>query len=319
MKREEVLQRLGYSVPDIKKKRVIIHSDICAEADDHFAIVHHLLTPTEDVRGIIAANYEWRFRTIPSLREQQGKSMMASYEEGKKLLNLMEIDDIPLYKGAVDQIESLDNLPVSEGADFIIEEAMRDDDTPLYIALLGTLTDLAIAYLKEPKIAKKITAAIWIGGSAYPTGGRESNMQQDIIASKLIFDCPITLWQVPTTAYANMYISFAELITKVKPHGEIGKYLVERMFEINDWYGQVPRRLDFPHGEVWSIGDQPTVSVLLESELGSKFHIEKVRLCDDMTYTPNPEGKEIRVYDSIDKRLTMEDFFAKLKICYGTN
>lgn len=53
MKRAEVLKRLGYEVSDIKKKRVIIHSDIAAEADDQFAIVHHLLCPTEDVVGII--------------------------------------------------------------------------------------------------------------------------------------------------------------------------------------------------------------------------------------------------------------------------
>lgn len=59
MKRAEVLKRLGYEVSDIKKKRVIIHSDIAAEADDQFAIVHHLLCPTEDVVGIIAGNFEW--------------------------------------------------------------------------------------------------------------------------------------------------------------------------------------------------------------------------------------------------------------------
>lgn len=315
MKREEVLKRLGFQVPEIKKKRVIVHSDIAAEADDHFAVVHHLLTPSEDVKGIIAANFEWRFRTIPALQSQKGNSMMASYEEGKKLLELMEIDDIPLYKGAVDKIEDVENLPESEGADFIIEEAMKEDDTPLYIALLGTITDLAIAYLKEPKIAEKITAAIWIGGGAYPEGGVESNLQQDVLAGQIVFDCPINLWQVPLNAYNNIHISFAELVTKVKPCGAIGSYLVENMFGVNDWYGKVPQRIPFPHGEVWSIGDQPTVSVLLES--GSKFHTERAKLNVDMTYTPNPNGKEIRVYDVIDKRLTMEDLFAKLQLCYG--
>lgn len=316
MKRDEILNRLGYQVPEIKKKRVIVHSDINAEADDQFAIVHHLLTPTEDIRGIIAANYEWRFRTIPSLKEQQGTSMEASYHEGEKLLKLMEIDDVPLYRGAKDQIEDTEHLPESEGADFIIEECMREDDTPLYIALQGTLTDLAVAYLRKPEIADRITAAIWIGGGAYPEGGRESNMQQDIVASQLLFTCPITLWQVPMNAYANCYISFAELMTKVKTCGSVGNYLVERMLSVNDWYGKVPRRMQFPHGEVWSIGDQPTVSLLLESDAGSHYHTEQVSLNIDMTYQPNPNGKEIRVYDSVDKRLMMEDFFAKLELCY---
>ena len=115
-----------------------------------------------------------------------------------------------------------------------------------------------------------------------------------------------------------MNISFAELITKVKPCGELGKYLVDKMFEVNDFYGRIPRRMDFPHGELWSIGDQPTVSVLLENAAGRNYHIEKApHINDDMSYAPNPEGKEIFVFDSIDRRLTMEDFFAKLQLCYG--
>ena len=54
--------------------------------------------------GIIAANFEWRFRTIPALKPQAGHSMEKSYEEGCKLLELMDIDDVPLYHGAKDFI-----------------------------------------------------------------------------------------------------------------------------------------------------------------------------------------------------------------------
>ena len=73
MKRVEILQRLGFSVPDNRRKRVIVHSDIAAEADDYFAVAHHLLTPSEDVVGIIAANFEWRFRAIdhPAMRARR--------------------------------------------------------------------------------------------------------------------------------------------------------------------------------------------------------------------------------------------------------
>lgn len=67
---------------------------------------------------------------------------------------------------------------------------------------------------------------------------------------------------------------------------------------------------------MWSIGDQPTVAVLLESDAGSKYHFEKVRFNDDMTYIQHPEGREIRVFDSVDKRLMMEDLFAKLELFY---
>lgn len=346
MKREEILKRLGYSVPQIKKKRVIIHSDIAAEADDQFAIVHHLLTPSEDVVGIIAANFEWRFRTMgPMARAhikkaeaaglkgeqlqqiekmaeefeaQRLTSAQQSYDEGIKLLQLMDIDDVPLYKGAVDCITDRENIPVSNGSRFIIEEAMRPCDTPLYIALQGGLTDLAAAYLTEPKIAEHITAAIWIGGAAYPLGGQESNLQQDIYAAQVLFDSPMPIWQIPVNAYGGMNISFAELVYRVQSKGALGRFLADNMFRINDWYANTGMKTPFPHGEVWSIGDQPTVSVLLENAAGQKRHIEKApRIADDMSYVPNPEGKDIYVYDEIDRRLTMEDFFIKLELCYA--
>lgn len=76
--------------------------------------------------------------------------------------------------------------------------------------------------------------------------------------------------------------------------------------------------MEFPHGELWSIGDQPTVSALLENVAGQKRHIEKApRILDDMTYAANPEGKDIYVYDDVDRRLLLDDFFARLKLCYG--
>lgn len=316
MKREEILSRLGYTVPQGKKKRVIVHADIAAEADDQFAIVHHLLTPSEEVVGIIAANFEWRYRTIPSLKKERYTTLEKSYNEGIKLLELMEIDDVPLLKGATDFITDKENLPISEGSKFIIDEAMKDIEGPLYIALQGTLTDLAVAYLTEPKIAEKVIA-IWIGGAAYPHGGLESNLQQDIYAAQVLFDSPMKIWQYPSNVYASVQVSFSELIRKVKPCGELGEYLCDTMFKINDWYGKVAPQIPFPHGEMWSIGDQPTVSALLESETGKDCEVRKApKINDDMTYFENQEGKEIIVFKSVDRRLLMEDFYDKLYLCY---
>lgn len=94
--------------------------------------------------------------------------MEKSYTEAKKIMELMDIDDIPVYRDASDQINEKENFLVSEGSEFIISEAMKNDDTPLYIALLGTLTDIAVVYLAEPEIDERITAAIWIGGGNSP-------------------------------------------------------------------------------------------------------------------------------------------------------
>jgi inosine-uridine nucleoside N-ribohydrolase len=73
---------------------------------------------------------------------------------------------------------------------------MKDDPRPLYVLFLGPLTDLASAYLQEPRIANRLTA-IWIGGGAYPSGSIEFNLSNDIHAANVVFSSPIPLWQVP--------------------------------------------------------------------------------------------------------------------------
>ena len=242
-----------------------------------------------------------------------------SYALGKEILEKMDIDDVPLMKGAVDYIGDKGNLPESAGADFIIQEAMKESDKPLYIALQGTLTDMAIAYLKEPAIADRIAAAIWIGGGPYPNGtGGDFNMMQDIPAAQIVFDSNINLWQYPMSAYAGMNISLAEIMQKVHSKGEIGKFIAEYMLDFNTKMGELAKESEFPHGELWAIGDNPTISALLENSAGQRYHMEKApHIADDMHYIPNPEGREIRVYDDIDRRVAMDDLFAKLDLCYG--
>lgn len=34
-----------------------------------------------------------------------------------------------------------------------------------------------------------------------------------------------------------------------------------------------------------------------------------------MTYIENPDGKEMMVFDDIDRRLLMDDLYAKLELC----
>lgn len=352
MKRQEILDRLGFRVPESKIKRVIVHTDIACEADDPFAIVHHLLSPTEDVVGIIAANYEYNYRSVEATMEEQIAAMEAacttqaerdalekrkagfwqvrrhtmekSYDLGKQILEKMDIDDVPLIRGAVDCIEDIKQLPESPGADFIIAEAMRESDRPLYIALQGGLTDMAIAYLKEPAIASHIAAAIWIGGGPYPDGGSnpadkgDFNMVQDITAAEILFQSDINLWQYPVNAYAAMNISLAEVVQKVRCKGEIGKFIADYMLQFNEEMGNYTGIGGFPHGELWAIGDNPTVLALLENPAGQRFHtIPAPHIGADMSYIPNPEGRQIRVYDSVDRRLAMDDLFAKLDLCYG--
>lgn len=352
MKREEILKRQGFTVGDKKKKRVIILSDIDTEADDDFAIVHHLLSQTEDVRGIVAVHFEWKYTVSDQMEHLRGTSMQQCYEEGQRLLSLMEIDDVPLLRGSVWPLWMQDKVkgctakqavrdvngctpettaqdvrcpdgavdyifPQSEGADFIIQEAMKEEESPLYIACLGALTDLAIALHKKPEIASRMTAIV-IGGAAYPQGGSEPNFREDPQAAQIVFSSGMDIWQIPMNVYSTMEVSLAEVADKVKPCGKIGAYLWEQMMEVNDFYAKVPMRMTWPHGESWSLGDNPTVVVLLQNAERHCWHMQKAPIIrEDCSYEENPDGHEIRVYDFVDARLGLGDLFSKLRLCYG--
>ncbi len=240
--------------------------------------------------------------------------MQASFDEGAKLLKLAGIDDIPLLPGSDREIADRNELPNSPGADFIIEEAMKEDSHPLYVCMLGCATDIAIALLKKPEIADKLTV-IWIGGGNYPQGSREFNLIQDVEAARILFESPVQVWQIPEGVYKTMEISLMELVSRVRPCGELGNYLCQQMLDLNDTLCSRPG--DFPAGETWALGDNPTVSVLIQSPLRINWHTEKApAFLDDGTYVPNENGKEIRVYDNVDVRMTMEDMFWKLSTCY---
>jgi inosine-uridine nucleoside N-ribohydrolase len=50
------MKQLDITFPREKMTRVIINTDAKNEADDQYAIVHALLTPSFELHGIIAAN-----------------------------------------------------------------------------------------------------------------------------------------------------------------------------------------------------------------------------------------------------------------------
>ena len=68
------------------RRRVIIDTDAKNEADDQFAIVHALLSPSFDLRGIIPAHFGFR----PGRSE---RSMLDSREEVDLILRLMDLTD----------------------------------------------------------------------------------------------------------------------------------------------------------------------------------------------------------------------------------
>ena len=301
----------AYTVPENKKVRVIVNTDCKNEADDQYAVAHHLMTPRFDVKGLVAGHF-WK---NPQQYGELGTAQ-ASYDEIIKVMELMGLkNQYPVKLGAPRALED-ENTPIdSEGARFIIEEAMKEDKRPLYIACQGAITDVASALLMKPEIAERMTV-IWIGGADYPKGGFEFNLMMDINAVNVVFSSKVPVWQVPMSLYKVMAVSLAELQLKVRPCGKIGKYLFEQLVDFN--HVAAKYEMDWPQGEIWGLGDQGTIAVLMEElEKVSYDMVPAPRIAEDMTYIHGQDNREIRVYKYLDARLTLEDFFAKLALNFG--
>ncbi|TDF98678.1 nucleoside hydrolase [Paenibacillus piri] len=231
--------------------------------------------------------------------------MQDSYNETVLLLRLMGLEgQVRIEAGAAYAMPNEETAVDSPGARLIIEEAMKDDDRPLHVAFFGPLTEMASALLIEPKIAERNIRVIWIGGAEYPSGGPEYNLSNDIHAANVIFKSKLEVWQIPSSVYRLMAVSYVELFEKVYPLGEIGKYLVEQLLEFNN-------NRKSPD-EYRSLGDSPAVGVIMYPNCG-KWTWKPAPLFDsNMNYIHTGQYRPIRVYETIDARFIHEDFFAKL-------
>ena len=173
-----VYDRYEFPVPQEKQVRLITDTDAKNEADDQFAVVQALLSPKMDNVGLIAAHFGI---------DRVADAMEASYHELETILDKMHFQkEGLLYHGAPHALPNKTTPVVSEGAELIVREAMKDDPRRLFVIFLGPLTDLASAYLMEPRIANRLTA-IWIGGGVYPCGSPEFNLANDVNAANVVF------------------------------------------------------------------------------------------------------------------------------------
>ena len=285
------------TLPPAKRARVIVDTDAKNEADDQFAIVHALLTPSFEVHGIIPAH----FGTAKSAH-----TLKDSHDEVLLLLDLMGMRDrVRVEDGAAHALPDEKTPVPSDGARLIIEEAMKDDPRPLHVALYGPLTDMASALLLEPDIAGRNLRVVWIGGGEWPAGGQEYNLSNDIAAANVVFRSRLEVWQIPRPVYRHMPVSYAELEAKVAPHGALGEYLVRQLVEHNATRAAGPM-------EYRSLGDSPAVGVIMYPDCGRWEWRPAPEFEPTMHYRHTGRNRPIRVYESVDARFIHEDFFAKL-------
>ena len=142
------------------RMRVILCNDFGGDPDGMIQLAHHILSPSVEIRAVIGS-----FFTKDTLFgvDSSADSACSAVRSLLKEMNLS--GKFNLLKGSDEPMKDTRTPVMSEGAEFIVKEAMRNDsDLPLFILCGASLTDIASACLINPEIASRLTA-VWIGGN----------------------------------------------------------------------------------------------------------------------------------------------------------
>ena len=135
------------------RMRIIIDNDFGGDPDGLFQLVHHLLSPSVEIRGIIGSHLKAGDGFDPS--KETAANAKKKIEEVLSIMNLGKT--FPVFQGSNNALENDSTAQQSDAANAIIKEAMREDTKlPLYVVCGAGLTDIASAYLQEPKIANRL-------------------------------------------------------------------------------------------------------------------------------------------------------------------
>lgn len=304
--------------------RTIIDNDFGGDPDGLFQLAHHALSPSVEIPLIVSSHLHPGESWI-------GDKLVAAggAREANALLDLLKLSRRPtVIAGAEAAIADRSQWTPSAATAAIVREAMRSDTTmPLYYCAGASLTELALAWLVEPRIASRMIL-VWIGGGEYPGAGvtpagataAEYNLTIDRIAAQIIFnESDFDIWQVPRDAYRQLLFSNAEL-AEVGEAGRVGAYLHERVMRIpalveSKSKGKMPGL-----GETYVMGDSPLVTLTalqssFQPDPSSSDYVRTPcpRITDEGLYQDRPDGRPIRVYRRIDTRLTFADMMAKFR------
>jgi purine nucleosidase len=303
--------------------RVIIDNDFSGDPDGLFALAHHMLCSSTNIPFIIGSHLPPHFAWDHSPHQATDAANKA-----RELLKVMgmEAHETQVLAGSEQALASRSNWTASPATRAIVNEAMRDDSSsPLFYAAGAGLTELAIAYLTEPKIGRRLKL-VWIGGNehadfALPPPGPpeiEFNFSIDPIAAQVIFnESDIEIWQVPRDVYRQMLVSVTEL-EELAAEGPLGRYLKSQVDQVASVIGKLGAAA--PTNETYVLGDSPlvTLTALLSpfqpDASSSHYRLQPTpRLQDRGGYDANPAGRSMRIYTVIDSRLTFADMTSKFR------
>ena len=279
--------------PRDRKIRLLIDTDAKNEIDDQYALALAILSPERfAIEGFVGANFD---------NDRGGPDgVQKSVDEINLILEKAGMTGKwPVFHGS-DPMRYQFEPSESEGVDFIIDRANASSpDDPLWVVGLGSSTDIASAYLKEPAIADNIVV-FWHFRTRWPEKCWNFNVFGDVRAARTVFHSPMSFVLFDTGTYLR--VSMEETEAKAKPCGALGGYL-------HDYRKANPHWMTTEKG-FFDLGD---IAALADPDLVCWEQTPCPEVDWDLSYRfRGTMGEILRCYH-IDCRGTFDLLFEKLK------
>lgn len=283
-------------------KRIVIDTDAYNEVDDQFAVVYALNSKKSvKIEALYAAPF------LNSRASSPGDGMEKSYNE---LLNLMKLINIPtegfVYKGSTDYLNEAYVPQRSAAAEDLVKRATSVEEEPLYVVAIGAITNVASAILMEPEIIRKIVV-VWLSGRpTYAESAMEFNLEQDMHASKLIFNCGVPLIHIPCGGVtSHLSTTIYELEHYLQGKNEVAQYLLDI---VRGYVGG-----DDPVGWSKVIWDIAAIAYLINPDWLPSHLIHSPILTDNGTWSFDNTRHFIREVHGVYRDCVYRDLFNSLK------
>lgn len=303
MKQEQLIKML---TPPKGVVDMVLDTDAYNEIDDQFAIAYAIKSPDKvNLKALYAAPFHNANSTGPA------DGMEKSYDEIKKIVTLAGREDLKeaTFRGSERYLPD-EKTPVESPAmrDLIERARNYSPDSPLYVAAIGAITNVASALIAAPDIADRIVI-VWLGGHAWNwPDTREFNMFQDVAAARVIFGCGAPVVQLPCMGVvSSFYTTKPELEYWLMDKNPLADYLAQNTIREAESYAA---------GRVWSrvIWDVTAIAYLTDRE--GRFLISELRSAPipeyDDHYGFDSRRHFMRYVTHIHRDALMDDLFRRL-------
>ena len=297
--------------------RVVFDTDANNELDDQHALAYLLFNgETFDLEGV----------TVNATAN--GGTVDDHYAEAKRILELSTLHpNIPLFKGANASFTAArDHLDESDfdGVDavnFIIQRALAPSDRKLTLLAVGKLTNVALAYEKNPAIAEN-TVLLWLG-SNYPDPG-EYNQDNDTAAMNFLLDSDLP-FSIALVRYgkpsgtAAVRVTLADIQQRMPGLGPrtetpvmgrhgvafstFGDYSVN-LFEHINYDDDPPSRALF---------DMAAAAIVKDPAWATARRVPAPILRDNVWIDRPDNPRQIELWENFDKDAILADFFRSME------